>query len=136
MTHVSEAQALPLAEKALAGEFEWSKFAAASKTMRQRTAKAVGTVGELAQTFEMMEAAWSAAIHLLFGEVNDAGPAGPAPAAGVVGRQAGREPGSGSAQALRREADAVGDASDRALRRSSLQLPQVQTAPRRRYPSR
>jgi len=73
MTHVSEAQALPLAEKALAGEFEWSKFAAASKTMRQRTAKAVGTVGELAQTFEMMEAAWSAAIHLLFGTVNDVG---------------------------------------------------------------
>ena len=73
MTHVSEAQALPLAEKALAGEFDWSKFAAASKTMRQRTAKAVGTVGELAQTYEMMEAAWAASIHLLFGAVNDTG---------------------------------------------------------------
>ena len=73
LTHVSEAQALPLAEKALAGEFDWSKFAAASKSMRQRTAKAVGTAGELAQTFEMMEAAWSSTIHLLFGEVNDAG---------------------------------------------------------------
>ena len=57
----------------MAGEFDWSKFAAASKAMRQRTAKAVGTAGELAQTFEMMEAAWSSAIHLLFGEVNDAG---------------------------------------------------------------
>ena len=73
ITHVSEAQALPLAEKALAGEFEWSKFSAASKTMRQRTAKAVGSVGELAQTYEMMEAAWAASIHLLFGVVNDAG---------------------------------------------------------------
>jgi hypothetical protein len=72
-THVSAAQATPLAEGALAGELDWPKFSAASQTMRMRTAKAVGTVGELAQTCEMMEAAWSASIHLLFGVVNDSG---------------------------------------------------------------
>ena len=72
-THVSAAQATQLAEVALAGELDWPKFSAASQTMRLRTAKAVGTVGELAQTCEMMEAAWSASIHLFFGVVNDSG---------------------------------------------------------------
>ena len=71
--YMSEASSIPLAEAAMAGVFKWSTFSAASKAMRKSAASKVGTVFEIAQTFELMEAAWAATMENIYGVTNDSG---------------------------------------------------------------
>ena len=71
--HMSDDAALPLAESAMAGNFKWATFATASKTMRRSAAAKVGSVLEIAQTFELLEAAWSAVLEMVYCVPNDAG---------------------------------------------------------------
>ena len=71
--HMSDDAALPLAESALAGNFKWATFAAASKAMRRPAAAKSGSVLEIAQTFELLEAAWAAVLEMVYCVPNDAG---------------------------------------------------------------
>ena len=71
--HMSDDAALPLAESALAGNFKWATFAAASKAMRRSAAAKSGSVLEIAQTFELLEAAWAAVLEMVYCVPNDAG---------------------------------------------------------------
>ena len=71
--HMSDDAALPLAESALAGNFKWATFATASKAMRKSAAAKTGSVLEIAQTFELLEAAWAAVLEMVYCVPNDAG---------------------------------------------------------------
>ena len=57
----------------MAGNFKWATFATASKTMRRSAAAKVGSVLEIAQTFELLEAAWAAVLEMVYCVPNDAG---------------------------------------------------------------
>jgi hypothetical protein len=57
----------------MAGVFKWSTFNAASKAMRKSAAAEAGTVFEIAQTFELIEAAWAAAMENIYGVSYDPG---------------------------------------------------------------
>ena len=71
--YMSKPASIPLAEAAMAGVFKWSTFNAASKAMRKSAASKAGTVFEIAQTFELMEAAWAATMETIYGVTNDSG---------------------------------------------------------------
>ena len=71
--HMSDDAALPLAEAALAGNFKWATFATASKAMRRSAAAKSGSVLEIAQTFELLEAAWAAVLEMVYCVPNDVG---------------------------------------------------------------
>ena len=71
--HMSRETAQPLAEAALAGNFSWPAFSKASKAMLQDAAEPTGTVGEMAQTFVLIEAAWAAVLDGVYGVVKDKG---------------------------------------------------------------
>ena len=64
--HMSDEAALPLAEAAVVGNFKWSTFAAASRSMRNSAAAESGSVLEIGQTFELMEAAWTPVMELVY----------------------------------------------------------------------
>ena len=71
--HMSRETAAPLAEAALSGSFSWAAFSKASREMLQDAAEPVGTVGEMAQTFVLIEAAWAAVLDGVFGVTRDRG---------------------------------------------------------------
>jgi len=71
--YMPEGASIPLAEAAMTGVFKWSTFSAASKAMRKSAAAEAGTVFEIAQTFELMETAWAAAMENIYGVSYDPG---------------------------------------------------------------